>query len=111
MGILFLLFIIWPVVTILGMTVIITPYIPYILMFSAIFWFTIGIIFRHIFVKHELYEAGEKSDKVWFRCLTIILKWLVRIDIIGNVILFVVSLILAIKLIVSGNTPLLPWGS
>lgn len=111
MGILFLLFIIWPVVTILGMTVIITPYIPYILMLSAVFWFTIGIVFRHIFVKHELYEAGEQSGKVWFRYFTVLLKWLVRIDIIGNAILFIVSLIMSIKLAVSGNTPFLPWGS
>ena len=106
MGIVFLL-ILWPIILVVGIFELILPYIPYIILISAIFWLTVGLILNHIFKKHELYKAGKESSRKWINVLSDLLKWAVRIDIYGNIFLIIASIILAIVFGIKGIVPFL----
>ncbi|MGYP003472884814 len=81
--------------------------IPYIMIGCSLFWLCVGLIVRHILRKHGLSEKYLNHKEKWVRVLADVIKWLIRLDIYGNLVLIVIGVILAIVLLVQGITPLL----
>ena len=105
MGFLLFLFF-WPVILAFGIFVVILPFIPYTVLIHSLIWLGIGLLARHIFNKHRLFEKGKKHKKTWVRVLTDIARWVIRIDIVANIILAVGAVILAIVFVANEITPL-----
>lgn len=106
MGVVFFLFLFPLLIVIYGFQVVISV-IPYIMIGCSLFWLCVGLIVRHILRKHGLSEKYLNHKKKWVRVLADVIKWLIRLDIYGNLVLIVIGVILAIVLLVHGITPLL----
>jgi len=57
-------FILWPLLLLSGLFYVVLPFIAYIVLATSMFWLIIGLILRHIFVKHGIYNAGLKAEKI-----------------------------------------------
>lgn len=97
-------FLLWPLLLVSGLFQLMLPYIPYIVLATSLFWLAIGLILRHIFVKHDIYDAGLNNSRKSVNVLTDILIWAVRVDIIANVILIIGAAITAIVFAIKGIT-------
>lgn len=108
MGVVFFLFL-WPLVLAVGIFELVLPFIPYIILASSVFWLVVGLLIRSIFNKYQLFVKGLSHEKTWVRVCTDIFRWVVRIDIAGNIVLILGAVILAVVFGMKGITPFLFW--
>lgn len=103
MGAVFFLML-WPLLLVSGLFYVILPFIPYIVMATSLFWLLIGLLLRYIFVKHNVYHTGLNDERKPVNVLTEILIWVVRIDIVVNIILIIGAVAAAIIFATKGIT-------
>ena len=103
MGAVFFLML-WPLLLVSGLFYVILPFIPYIVMATSLFWLLIGLLLRYIFIKHNVYDTGLNDERRPVNVLTEILIWVVRIDIVVNIVLIVGAVAAAIIFATKGIT-------
>lgn len=108
MGAVFFL-LLWPLVLAVGIFELVLPFIPYIVLISSTFWLAVGLLVRLIFTRHRLFEIGLSHEKKWVRVVTDIFRWVVRIDIVANVLLIIGAIILAFVFYQKGIIPVFYW--
>ena len=106
MGAVFTLFLMPIIIIVIGYELVV-PFVPYILMISSVVFIIVGLICGRIFNKYGIYEKGDNSEKRGVRIFTDILRWLVRLDVYGNIILLAASVCLAIFFFANGMIPIM----
>ena len=106
MGAVFTLFLMPLIIIVIGYELVV-PFVPYILMISSVVFIIVGLICGRIFNKYGIYEKGDNSEKRGVRIFTDILRWLVRLDVYGNIILLAASIVLAVFFFANGMIPIM----
>ena len=97
-------FILWPLLLVSGLFYIVLPFVPYIVLASSLFWLIIGLLLRKIFIKHNVYNTGINDTRKPVNVLTEILIWVVRVDIVVNIILIIAAVVVAVIFAMKGIT-------
>lgn len=97
-------FILWPLLLLSGLFYVVLPFIPYIVLATSLFWLIIGLLLRKIFIKHDVYNTGLNDTRKPVNVLTEILIWIVRIDIVVNIILISAAVVVAVIFAMKGIT-------
>ena len=97
-------FILWPLLLLSGLFYVVLPFIAYIVLATSMFWLIIGLILRHIFVKHGIYNAGLENPNKPVNVLTEIPIWIVRVDIVVNIILIIAAVVTVVIFAMKGIT-------
>ena len=97
-------FILWPLLLVSGLFYVVLPFVPYIVLATSLFWLIIGLLLRNIFIKHDVYNTGLNDTRKPVNVLTEILIWIVRVDIVVNIILIIAAVVTAVIFVMKGIT-------